>query len=38
MAKVAGLSAGTVSLDKLFDNLATTGEANPKDVAQTAGA
>ncbi len=34
MAKVAGLSAGTVSLDKLFDNLATTGKANPKDVAQ----
>ena len=33
-AKVAGLSAGTVSLDKLFDNLATTGKANPKDVAQ----
>ena len=37
MAKVAGLSAGTVSLDKLFDNLATTGEVNPKDIAQTAG-
>ena len=36
-AKVAGLSAGTVSLDKLFDNLATTGEANPKDIAQAAG-
>ena len=36
-AKVAGLSAGTVSLDKLFDNLATTGEANPKDIAVAAG-
>ena len=33
-AKVAGLSAGTVSLDKLFDNLASTGEVNPKDIAQ----
>ena len=33
-AKVAGVSAGAVSLDKLFDNLATTGEANPKDVAE----
>jgi len=32
-AKVAGLSAGAISLDKLFDNLVTTGEANPKDVA-----
>jgi len=37
VAKFAGFSAGTVSLDKLFDNLATTGEVNPKDVA-TAGA
>lgn len=36
-AKVAGLSAGTVSLDKLFDNLATTGEANPKDIAVAGG-
>jgi len=33
-AKVAGLSAGAVSLDKLFDNLASTGEAKPKDIAQ----
>jgi hypothetical protein len=33
-AKVAGLSAATISLDKLFDNLATTGEAKPKDIAQ----
>ena len=33
-AKVAGLSAGTISLDKLFDNLATTGEINPKSVAE----
>tara|TARA_Y100000034_G_scaffold56175_1_gene68861 strand:+ start:2649 stop:7001 length:4353 start_codon:yes stop_codon:yes gene_type:complete len=33
-AKVAGLSAGAVSLDVLFDNLVTTGEAKPKDVAQ----
>jgi GH24 family phage-related lysozyme (muramidase) len=38
MAKVAGLSAGTVSLDKLFDNLATTGKANPADVALAGGA
>ncbi len=37
-AKVAGLSAGTVSLDKLFDNLATTGKANPADVAIAGGA
>ena len=36
-AKVAGLSAGTVSLDKLFDNLATTGEVNPKDIAVAGG-
>ena len=36
-AKVAGLSAGTVSLDKLFDNLATTGKANPADVAIAGG-
>ena len=36
-AKFAGFSAGTVSLDKLFDNLATTGEVNPKDVAQAGG-
>ena len=33
-AKVAGLSAGAVSLDKLFDNLVKTGEANPKSVAE----
>ena len=33
-AKVAGVSGGAVSLDTLFDNLATTGEVNPKDVAQ----
>ena len=33
-AKVAGVSAGAVSLDTLFNNLATTGEANPKDIAQ----
>ena len=36
-AKVAGLSAGAISLDKLFDNLATTGEVQPASVA-TAGA
>ena len=36
-AKVAGVSAAAISLDKLFDNLATTGEANPKDVAQAGG-
>jgi len=36
-AKVAGLSAGAISLDKLFDNLATTGEVHPESVA-TAGA
>ena len=29
-AKVAGVSAAAISLDKLFDNLATTGEVNPK--------
>jgi len=34
IAKFAGFSAGTVSLDKLFDNLATTGEVNPKSVAE----
>jgi len=34
VAKFAGLSAGSVSLDKLFDNLVTTGEANPKSVAE----
>ena len=33
-AKVAGVSAGAVSLDTLFDNLATTGEANPQSVAE----
>ena len=33
-AKVAGVSAGAVSLDTLFDNLATTGEANPQTVAE----
>ena len=27
--KFAGLSGGTVGLDKLFENLATTGEAKP---------
>ena len=32
-AKVAGVSAAAISLDKLFDNLATTGEVNPKDAA-----
>ena len=36
-AKFAGFSAGTISLDKLFDNLATTGEVNPKDVAVAGG-
>jgi len=36
-AKVAGVSAAAISLDKLFDNLATTGEANPKDIAQAGG-
>ena len=36
-AKVAGVSAAAISLDKLFDNLATTGEVNPKDVAQAGG-
>ena len=34
IAKFAGFSAGTISLDKLFDNLASTGEVNPKSVAE----
>ena len=33
--KFAGLSGGTVGLDKLFENLATTGEVKPTDVAVT---
>ena len=35
--KVAGVSGGAIALDKLFDNLVTTGEAKPKDVAQAGG-
>ena len=33
-AKVAGVSAGAISLATLFDNLVQTGEVNPKSVAQ----